>query len=174
MKVRFTSNVFLAVAFFFVMALAGCKPVEMAEDENDSTSDPASTHANADESEAAKVVDEFGGMTQEEKSLSQYQITAKVGAHAKYLKRYEAGQRVFILGLDLKRCRHGNNVDCSDDLGKLLAELSQVCEIADIETMNGGFFVEFQGSHSWNFKTGVTATTALLVRVSSCGEKKME
>lgn len=203
MKGRLTSSFFLMAVILFVLALAGCKAVEMTESEDDSTSDvapmnmfsgksqaaePASTEVEfaepettqllgAEESErvAVSLAGELNGRAVEEKILSVYQRSVKVGAHAKYLKRYEMGQRVFILSPILAKCSHFDAfVDCTDGLGKLLAELSQVCEIAEIDTVSGGFFVDFRGSGNWVYKTGVTATTALVVRVSSCGEKKTE
>lgn len=175
MKARFTSNVFLVVAFFFVLALAGCKMKELSEDESDAMSDHAPVEVQVDEPEAVRAAGELGGMPQEENSLSRYQATVKVGAHAKYLKRYEAGQRVFILSPGLTSCKHQDRyIDCGDGLGRLLVELSQACEIAEIDTVNGGFFIEFLGAGSYSYKAGVTATTALVIRVSSCGEKKTE
>ena len=174
MKDRFTINFFVVVACFFVLAVAGCKQVAGVEDEDDSTNDVELTTFSAQKSEAVKdadkLVDKLVDATVEEKSPRPSQEEMKV---AKYLKKYSAGQRLFVLNPDLASCnRWKGYVDCSDKLEKLLAAMSRACEIVDVDMINGGAFVDFTGGfyqgRDYSYKTGVTITTALLVRVSTC------
>ena len=171
MRGYFTISFFLMIACFFVLVLAGCKRVEMAEvEEDDSMSDVEPHMFSAQESEAAKNAEKLVGATVEEESARPSQEEMKV---AKYLKKYSAGQRLFVLNPDLASCnRWKGYVDCSDKLEKLLAAMSRACEIVDVDMINGGAFVDFTGGfyqgRDYSYKTGVTITTALLVRVSTC------
>lgn len=191
MKVRFTSKVFLAVAFFFVLALAGCKMKEPSENDDEAADDvvPTNQKQPADTDKAtvklveqsvadlSKVKDQPGAFVvtaNTEQDFEQGLVKARIRAAKKYLKRYEAGQKVFILSAHLTDCMNDERVDCSDSLKRQLEEVSLVCEIADIDPVSGGYFVHFTGAGHYRNKTGVTATTALVVRVSGCGEKKTE
>jgi len=123
------------------------------------------------------------GLTGEEQVLSQYRNNYMIGAgdrSSDYLRKYKDGQKVFVLAPSMENCRQiekevdggragsiAKTFDCSVVFGTMLTELSQVCEIAEIESVSAAFFVGEYGRYP---AAGADATTALVVRVSACVE----
>jgi len=203
MKDRFTINFFVVVAMLFVVSsIVACQPKPWRCADDDPSCNPAHPanrpHIDAQLARAAETVEKnlaptaaeqpsTRGLTGEEQMLYQDRNNSMAGAGDRwpdYLRKYQEGQKVFVLAPSMENCLQiekevdggavgpiTESFDCNVIFGTMLTELSQACEIAEIEAVSGAFFV---GRYARSPTAGANATSALVVRVSSCEEKKTE